>query len=160
MPKKRLVRLSTRERKELLIIIAQGKRAARELLRARILLKSSEGWTDERIAEAFHTSPATVRRTRLRGAQVGAIATLTEKARAGAPHKLTLEEKARLVALVCSLPPAGRRRWTVRLATEQAVAQTLIQPVAPETVRSVLKKTKSNLGKLKAGAMLKSMTNS
>lgn len=160
MPKKTQVRLSAKERKELLTIIAKGKRAARELLRARILLKSSEGWTDERIAEALHTSVATVRRTRLREAKLGASATLTEKPRSGAPVKLTLEEETQLVALVCSPPPAGRRRWTVRLATEHAVTQKLIQPVVPETVRSVLKKTKSNLGKLKAGVMLKSMMNS
>ncbi len=163
MPKKTQVRLSTKERKELLTIIAKGKRAARELLRARILLKSSEGWTDERIAEALHTSVATVRRTRLREAKWGAIATLIEKPRLGAPVKLTLEEETQLVALVCSPPPAGRRRWTVRLATEHAVTQKLIQPVVPvvpETVRHVLKKTKSNLGKLKAGVMLKSMMNS
>jgi transposase len=159
MPKKTRVCLSTQERKKLLTFIAKGKRAARELLRARILLKSTEGWTDEQIAEGLSTSRDTVRRTRLRGAALGAIAALQEKPRVGAPHKLTIEEEARLVALVCSPPPSGRRRWTVRLATEYAVERKLIQPVAPETVRSVLQKTKSSLGKLKAGVMSKSMRN-
>jgi transposase len=123
------------------------------------LLKSAEGWTDEQIAEGLLTSRDTVRRTRLRGATLGALAALQEKPRVGAPHKLTLEEEARLVALVCSQPPSGRRRWTVRLATERAVARKLIQSVAPETVRSVLQKTTSNPGELKAGVMSKWMQN-
>ena len=160
MPKKTRVQLSQKECQALRTFIAKGKHSAREMLRARILLKSAEGWTDDQIGQAFQTSAQTVRRTRLREAKLGAWAALTEQPRSGAPRKLTVAEEARLVALVCSPPPAGRRRWTVRLATEQAVAQHLIQSVAPETVRRVLKKTKSSLGKLKAGVMLKSLTTS
>jgi transposase len=159
MPKKTRVGLSAKERQRLLNFIAKGKRAARELLRARILLKSTEGWTDEQIAEVLPTSRDTVRRTRLRGAALGAIAAWQEKPRSGAPHKLTVEEEARLVAVVCSHPPSGRRRWTIRLVTEHVVERKLIQPVAPETVRGVLQKTKSSLGKLKVGVMSRSMQN-
>jgi transposase len=160
MPKKTRVQLSQKERQALCTLIAKGKQSAREMLRARILLKSAEGWTDDQIGQAFQTSAQTVRRRRLREAKLGAWAALTEQPRSGAPHKLSLEEEARLVALVCSPPPAGRRRWTVRLATAHAVAQDLIPSVAPETVRRVLKKTKSSPGKWPAGVMLKSMTTS
>ena len=59
MPKKNKVVLRSDQRKKLLKIIRTGHRKAREILYAHILLKSTQGWTDEQIAQAFDVSPDT-----------------------------------------------------------------------------------------------------
>jgi transposase len=153
MPDKGMIRLRSNQREALRKIIATGERPARVILRAHILLRSADGWTDEAIAHAFETSVDTVRRTRLRCLERGLLACLSDDPRVGAPPKLEEEEEARVVALACSDPPSGRCRWTVRLLTEEAVERKLIPPVAPETVRHVLQKTKLSPGRSKVGAM-------
>jgi hypothetical protein len=50
---------------------------------------------------------------------------LHEKQRPGAAELLDDSQKQRLIAMVCSRPPEGRARWTVRLMAEEAVAVTL-----------------------------------
>jgi transposase len=128
-------------------VIKTGHRKAREILYAHILLKSAQGWTDEQIA----ISADTVQRTRIRYVQSGLKAALQESSRPGAPRQLTTEQEAQLIALACSKPPAGHARWTVRLLAEEAVKRRLVVGLAPETLRQVLKKTRSSLGNSKAG---------
>ena len=156
MPDKQTIRLNMKQRDALREISTIGKRSARVILRAHILLRSADGWTDEAIAQSFETSMDTVRRTRLRCLERGVMDCLADRPRDGAPHKLEEEEEARIVALACSDPPQGHRRWTVRLLTEQAIGRELIQPVVPETVRHVLQKTKLSPGKSGVGAMPRS----
>ena len=159
MSNKPKIRLRSAQRCKLLTIVTTGKRAARQILYAHILLKRAAGWTDEQIATALYTSHDTVQRTRRRFIQGGLASALEEKPRPGAPLKLTPHQEALLIALACSKPPAGHRRWTVRLLTAQAVKRKLVTPIAPETVRQILKKTKSNRGNSKAGVMPKSLPN-
>ncbi len=59
--------------------------------------------------------------------------------------------EAHLVALSCSNPPEGYSRWTFRLLAEKVVELEYIDSVSHETIRRVLKKTKSNLGSARAG---------
>ena len=160
MPDKGTIRLSVKKRDSLRKIIATGERPARVILRAHILLRSADGWTDEAIAQAFETGVDTVRRTRQRCLKRGTLACLSDEPRNGAPHKLDEEEEARIVALACSDPPRGRCRWTVRLLTEEAVGRELIKPVVPETVRQVLQKTRLSLGKSEVGVMPRSRLSS
>ena len=159
MPKKPKLRLRSAQRRKLLTIIRTGKRAAREILYAHILLKCAEGWADDQIAATLYTSHDTVQRTRLRFLQGGLSAALEEQPRSGAPGKLTTAQETLLIALACSKPPAGRRRWTVRLLAEDAMKLDSVTRIAPETVRQVLKKTRSSRGNSKAGAKPKSLQN-
>jgi putative transposase len=39
---------------------------------------------------------------------------------------LDANQKQRIIAMVCSDPPAGRARWTVRLVAEEAVKRKLV----------------------------------
>jgi NADH/NAD ratio-sensing transcriptional regulator Rex len=70
MNKKYVVRLTTEEREHIETLLQRGRAHARKLLYARILLKADangpDRWTDERIAEAFEVSTATVARERQR----------------------------------------------------------------------------------------------
>jgi transposase len=158
MAPKTTVQLKASERRMLLRIVRTGQHHAREILRANIVLKSADGWTDEQIADAFSTSVDTVRRTRVRWCRDGAKEVLSERARPGQPPRLTAAEEQLLIALACSQPPKGRQRWTVRLLTEEAIGRGFIREVVPETVRQVLQKTRSNRGKWRVGATPRSTT--
>jgi transposase len=155
MPKKWTVKLRSDQRQKLLRIVRLGKHKAREILYAHILLKAAKGWEDQRIADAFVTSTKTVQRTRQRFVASGLHAALSEHERPGQPTKLTAEQEILLIALACSVPPAGFRRWTVRLLTSEAIARKIVPEIVPETARQILKKTNSSPGKSKVGVMPK-----
>ena len=55
-------------------------------------------------------------------------------------RRLDGDQEAHLIALACSKPPPGRRRWTVRLLTSKFVELGCVERVCPETVRQTLKK--------------------
>ena len=151
MSKKQRIRLTTSQRRKLRSVVQKGTHKAREILAAHVLLKSSQGWSDAHIAETFETSLKTVQRIRQRYSAGGLTAALHEQPRSGQPRKLTVSEETALIALVCSKPPAGRCRWTVRLLTQEAHQRGLVPTLSPETVRQVLKKIKSNRGKSRVG---------
>jgi hypothetical protein len=51
---------------------------------------------------------------------------------------LTPSEAQRIVAMVCSDPPEGQARWTVRLIAEEAVKRKLVPKAGRETIRILL----------------------
>ena len=63
---------------------------------------------------------------------------LYEKQRPGAAEVLEDSQKQRIIAMVCSDPPEGRARWTVRLVAEEAVKRRLVPRVGRETIRILL----------------------
>lgn len=141
-----VVDLRAEEREHLLIRIKQGEGKARQLNRARILLKADEGLSDEQIAKALHTSSATAGRVRQRFVEEGLEAALSERPRRGQTPKLSGREEAHLIAVACSDAPAGQARWTLRLLADKAVELGLAASLSHETVRRVLKKTSLNPG--------------
>jgi transposase len=152
MVKKYLVRLSADERTVLTDLISAGKAAARAQTHARILLKADQGpdgpaWRDAEIVAALDVSLRTVERVRETWVLEGLEPALYPRpARAHRPHKLDGEQEAHLVALACSDPPAGQKRWTLRLLANQLVELAIVDGIAPETVRQTLKKTNSSPG--------------
>ena len=90
---------------------------------------------------------ATVARVRQAYATAGLDAALNHKApEREYVRKLDGAQEARLVALACSAPPAGRKRWSLRLLAEQVMAREIAETVSHETVRQVLKQTTSSRG--------------
>ena len=148
MPKKYRVTLAPEERSELERIIRSGKAAARKLSHARVLLKADEGaggpgLSDEEVAEAVETGLATIARVRQRFVEQGLEAALVPKPAARVyARKLDGDGEARLVALACSAPPEGRRRWTLSLLADRMVVLGHAEGgLSYETVRRALKKT-------------------
>jgi putative transposase len=47
-------------------------------------------------------------------------------------------QKQRLTAMVCSSPPEGRARWTVRLVAQEAVKRKLVRVSGVKTIRILL----------------------
>jgi Homeodomain-like domain len=145
--KKAVVILREAERARLLTLVGRGSAPARTLTHARILLKANQGeagpgWTDAAIATALEVDPTTVAQVRRRCVSEGVDAALTRKA----PDRLYVRkldgiQEAHLMALTCSEPPAGQKRWTLRLLAKQLVALEVVETVSHETVRQVLKQT-------------------
>jgi transposase len=149
MYKKYVVRLTEKERSELETLVRRGRAHTRKLLYARILLKAdADGraqWTDERIADAFEVSTATVARERQRFLEDGLEVALMPK-KPGRPRRRVLDGRAEahLIALSCSDPPEGRERWSLRLLADRMVELGYSDALSYETVRRTLKKTRSS----------------
>jgi len=144
--KKYVVKLTPQQRKKLLAIVSKGKNKASVIRRAHILLKSDEGKTDQEIVEILYSSEDTVSRTRLKFYEEGLEAALEDKPHPGSESKLDDGQEAYLVALACSDPPVGRKRWTLELLAKQMIKDGMVEGISPETIRLMLKKTNSNLG--------------
>jgi putative transposase len=83
-------------------------------------------------------TPKAVRAIAHRYEQGGLDRALYEKARPGAKPLLSESGKQRLIAMVCSDPPEGRARWTVRLIVEEAIKRKLVPRAGRETIRILL----------------------
>lgn len=148
MPKKlHFVELSASERDTLQTMLKGGTAKARELTRARILLKADKAWSDEEIAQALDISVKTCERVRQRYATQGLAAALKHKeAQRRKEPILDGTAEARLIALACSPPPQGREHWTMQLLAGELVRLQVVEAISDETVRRTLKKTNSNRG--------------
>ena len=122
------VELSQAERCELTAMLSKGKRAARKLKRAQILLAADSGCSDEEIARTVAVGGSTVYRTKRRFVEGNLELALSEEPRPGAERKLTGKDEALLVATACANPhrrsrpmdvgTAGRRHGQTHRARE------------------------------------------
>jgi Homeodomain-like domain len=150
MNKKYIVSLSNEERDLLKALVNHGKKAVQKVKRAWILLQadaSPDGpaWSDEQIQKAYGVGLVTIYRVRQTFVEEGTEAVLNRRPKSRHRHRrLDGEEEARLIALACSKPPPGRKRWTVRLLAGKFVELGKCERVCPETVRQTLKKTNSS----------------
>ena len=149
MPVKRyVVTLTSDERGQLEALVRAGKRSARAITRARILLLADQGgggpgWEDRRVAEALGCGHRTVERIRERFVTDGLAAALTHRQPASPPREPVLDgaAEAKLIALACSATPDGRKAWTLRMLADKLVELEVVDAVSYETVRRTLKKT-------------------
>jgi transposase len=143
--------LNDKERIELEQLIRSGINSARVIGRARtlLLLDRSQGKkrTIQEVADAAMVSPGTVSNLKRRYFEGGITSALYDKPRPGAKPKVDGELEARLIALTCSDPPEGYERWTLRLLANELIALEVVDYISHVTVREVLKKTNSSLGK-------------
>ena len=152
MRKRHIVVLSEAERARLHTLIGRGVAPASALTHARILLKANQGeagpsWTDAAIGAALEVNPATVARIRRKYVAAGLDAAVYRQPPARSyRRRLDGEQEARLVALACSAPPEGRKRWTLRLLADRLVALEVVESVSYETVRQALQQPGSRRG--------------
>jgi hypothetical protein len=88
-----------------------------------------------------------VERPRQTFVEVGLEAALQRKKRVRPGNqKFDGSKEAHLIAVACSTPPAGQKRWTLHLLADQMIALHHFDSISPETIRQHLKKTNLNLG--------------
>lgn len=145
------IQLTTEERQTLEQMVKSGVRPARVVGRARALLRldRSQGpkRTLDEIADAAMISKGTLGNLKKRYFAGGLEGALYEKPRPGAKPKIDGEVEAHLIALVCSEPPAGQARWTLRLLAERLVSLEVVDTISHVAVGEALKKMNLNPGK-------------
>jgi transposase len=149
--KKYHVTLTESERDQLKAIIAKRKAASQAVKRAYVLLAADEnqpGWLkDDQIQKTYQVSIRSIERLRERFVENGLEMALNGKKREKYKEKVfDGAVEAHVVALRCSQPPAGHARWTVRLLAQKMVELEYVETIGRETVRKMLKKTRSSLG--------------
>lgn len=160
MPKiKYRLSLTPDEREELEAIVARGKHSSQKVINALILLNCDENVLKVRIkreqdiADVLHVSAMKIYRVKQRFVDEGLEVALNgHKGRRVYERKADGDFEAHLVALSCSDPPPGHLRWSLRLLADKLVELQYVDSVSYETVRRVLKKTNSSLGKRMVGS--------
>jgi hypothetical protein len=160
MPKvKYRLALTQDEREQLNAIVAKGKHSSQKVLNALILLNCDEEAPESRtrtevdIAEVLHVSAMKMHRVKRRFVEEGLdIALNGHRGQRTYERKADGEFEAHLVALSCSEPPPGHVRWSLRLLADKLVELEYVDNVSHETIRRVLKKTSSSLGRGTAGS--------
>jgi transposase len=130
--------VAKKDQHQLRALLKGGVQQVRVVLRALALLQLAEGASAPQIAKVIPLTPQALRRLGHRYQQAGLNGAVYEKQRPGAAEVLDTNQKQRIIAMVCSDPPEGRARWTVRLVAEEAVKRKLVPAVGRETVRILL----------------------
>ena len=156
--KKYIVTLTEDERVTLGALISKGKHKSQKILNALILLGCDEGEfqtkrsTNEQMARVLNISMRKIDRVKKRFVVDGLeVALHGRKGSRIYAKKADGDFEAHLVALSCSKPPEGFARWSLRLLADKVVKLDYIDSVSHETVRRILKKTRSSPGSEKDG---------
>ena len=127
-----------KDRSILANLLSGGIQQVRVVLRALALLQLAKGVSAPHIASGVPLTSQAIRNLGRRYQQGGLEAALYDKPRPGAAEILDDRQKQRVIAMVCSDPPEGRARWTVRLVAQEAVKRRLVPRVGRETIRILL----------------------
>src|ERR1035437_6889103 len=132
------IEVPTKDQKELRKLLSGGGQQVRVVLRAVALLQLAKGLSSPRVSSVIPLTPQAIRKVGHRYQQGGLERALYERQRPGAAAVLDDSQRQRIIAMVCSDPPEGRARWTVRLVAEEAVKRRLGPRVGREQIRILL----------------------
>jgi len=132
------IEIRKKDQQELRKLVKGGVQPVRVVLRALALLQLAEHASAPQIAKVIPLTAQAIRRLGHRYEQAGLDVALYEKQRPGAAKVLDSNQKQRIIAMVCSDPPEGQARWTVRLVAEEAVKRKLVPRVGREAIRILL----------------------
>jgi putative transposase len=140
------IKLKENELNLLLRFVKKGRKSARELTRARILLLANQQKRDTEIAEILGVGKNTVWRIKKRYREEGLQSAMREKTRPGQPKKYTERHEAEIIAQACTKSPDGSKRWSLTLLTEEMRKKKGFETINRESIRLILKKAKQNRG--------------
>jgi putative transposase len=132
------VHLKKRDRDELDRVLNGGIQPVRVVLRSLALRQLHDGKSTSEVAANVHLTSKAVREIGRRYEESGLERALYDKQRPGAHSLLDTKQRQRIIAMVCSDPPQGRARWTVRLIAAEAVKRKLVPKVGRESIRILL----------------------
>ena len=146
------VRLTPEEREQLEHLVRANRSPARFATRARILLKTDEGWSVSKVAQSLDVAESSVFRIKRRFAEDGLDGVLQDRPQAHRYRKLDDRAGAHLIALARTPAPEGHDHWTLRALAGKAVESGLVESLSHEAVRRHLKKVPSSRGRRSSGA--------
>lgn len=122
-------------------ICSKGQHHAREVNRAHMLSSLDRGVPESQIMAVLGIGRTAIWRTRLAYLQGGTDLALFDLARPGRPRRYGTNDEAQVVALACSAPPAGQKRWTLAQLECAARQEPGLGQMGRSTVRRMLKTT-------------------
>ena len=140
------IKLTEKEVEYLSAFVKKGRKSARELTRAHVLLLVHKGEKETAIAEILNISRATVSNIKKRYREEGLQSALTDKPRPGQPKKYTERHEAEIIVQACTKSPDGSKRWSLTLLTEEMRKKEGFETINRESIRLILKKAKQNRG--------------
>ena len=159
------VTLEQQERDSLVAITQKGNHPSRKVLHALILLHCDQGRFQDRclrnedVAAVLKISRRKIDGVKKRFVEEGLdVALQGRKGQRVYEKKTAGDFEAHLVALSCRRPPEGFSPWSLRRLADRVVALNYIDSISYQTVRRILKKTKSSPGKRKGGSFRQSKT--
>ena len=132
------IKLSARDRRQLDEVLSGGLQSVRTVLRALALRQMDLGKSTPVVGGNLGLSAKAVWQIGKRYEQEGLERALLDAARPGKAPALDQHQSQQIIAVVCSPPPEGRARWTVRLLTEEVIKRKLVPRVGRETIRVLL----------------------
>jgi putative transposase len=137
-------RLTAVERDVLEKFVAHGKKSARAINRARILLLLDEARPEKELTTILGVSRGTIYNMQKKYRQKEyehILDVLHEAPRSGRPIKIDTRVKANVTMIACSDPPEGCGRWTLHMIADKLIQLAVIDTISHESVRRTLKKT-------------------
>jgi transposase len=141
------LQLTDPDRQTLTAFRSKGIHPARSVNRAHILSALDQGISEKEIMWVLGIGRTALWRTRAAYVEQGLLYALEDAPRPGQPLKYPAKPAAEVSALACTPPPAGAKRWTLKLLTQAAQSRPGLQGVSRETIRRILKKTFFALGR-------------
>src|SRR3989304_4618712 len=138
--------LTEEDRTALKSFRSKGLHLAREVNRAHILLALDEKVPEALIVQVLGVGRTAIWRTRSTYVEKGLDYALHDVARPGEPRQDRTDKQEEVVALACSAPPKGAKRWTIRLLTKAARRRPKLKNISRESIRLFLKKTTASPG--------------
>ena len=123
---------------------SKGQHKVREINRAHILLALDEKVPEALIMQVLGVGRTVIWRTRSAYGEKGLDYALHDVARTGQPRQYGTDQQAEVVALACSAPPKGAKRWTIQLLTRVARRRSRLGNISRESIRLFLKKTNAS----------------
>jgi transposase len=146
------VKLTEQERKSLKKKLRSGQTSARILKRIAVLIKADEGLNDKTIAKEVMLGHRTVERVRKRFCEEGLARLLSNSTpKRIYKRKFDGEQEAHVIAVACSPAPDGVGKWSLRLLADKVVELEIVDELAPETLRQLLKKTNLSPNSISTG---------
>ena len=130
--------LTKKDRQQIEELLGSGMQSVRSVVRALVLRQLDQGRSTAEIGAGVSLSAKTVWLTGKRYQQGGLERALFDAPRPGKTPALDQAQRQQVVALVCSPPPAGRARWTVRLLAEESVRRNIVPAIGREAIRVLL----------------------
>jgi transposase len=132
------IKLSARDRGQLDELLSGGLQSVRTTLRALALRQMDLGQSTPAVGANLGLSAKAVWQIGKRYEQEGLKRALFDAARPGKAPALDQRQSQEIIAVVCSPPPEGRARWTVRLLAEESVRRKIVPAIGRETIRMLL----------------------
>jgi len=114
--------------------------SSRKWLRLRALQLLDLGRRIQDVAMGLGTYPRVIRRVRDEYLKHGLDAALSDNPRPNRRQsRLDDGQKAKIVSIACSSPPAGQARWTLQLLAEEAMKRGVAEKVTKQDTQKILK---------------------